>query len=125
LFAALIPINLMLLFLNTKLLVATIPLAVIVGYPVFKDTVNLVQGVGPIYWVTRNNHVGLSFGFGIMRETDFPWRYGKGIQIGFGKYLFQFGICRKQNVIDEMSNLLTAIKGRNLLHKPAELREWT
>lgn len=125
LFAALIPANLVLLFLNTELLIATIPLMAVVGYPVFKDTTNLVQGVGPVYWVTRDNHIGLSLGLGIMRETDYPWRYGKGIQIGLGKHVFQLGICRKQNVIDEMNNLLTAIKGRNLPHKPAELGEWT
>lgn len=125
LFAALIPINLVLLFINVKYLLATIPAMVVLGYPVFKDTLNYVQGVGPVYWIARDNHVGLSVGIGIMRETDFPWRYGKGIQLGFGKYMFQLGICRKQDVIDEMNNLLYALKGRDLRLKAGELREWT
>ncbi len=96
----------------------------IYGYPVFKNTLNLIQGVGPFYWITRDNHSGFSIGLGFMRETGFPWRNGRGLHIGILKYSFQIGLCRKSTVIDEYNGMLRALQGRELDHHPSKLRDW-
>jgi|APGre2960657505_1045072.scaffolds.fasta_scaffold254811_2 hypothetical protein len=85
---------------------------------------NVLRGFGPFYWIYRDIHKGFKVSLGFMREANYPWRIGKGIQIGFGKYLFQFGLCKRSNIITETEGLLKAIQGRELNHTPKELREW-
>jgi hypothetical protein len=102
----------------------TLPLSFLLGHYVFKGTMNLVQGVGFIYWVTRDTHKGFSLSIGFMRETDYPWRTGRGLQIGIGKYVSQFGICKRNKPQNEIMGLTMAVKGRELQHKPKEIREW-
>lgn len=112
------------IFSKQNLLIVSLPLSVFLGVYLFKGTLNLVLGIGYIYWVLRDTHKGFSVSIGFMRETGFPWRTGKGLQVGVGKYAFQIGLCRRTNVIDEMNGLLNALKGRELHHKPKEIREW-
>ena len=62
---------------------------------VLRDTLDLVQGVGPIYWLTRQTTVtkiGLQMSF--MRETDYPWRTGRGMQVVVPYRTFQIGVCK-------------------------------
>ena len=94
------------------------------GIYVFKGTLNLVQGVGFVYWITRDTHKGFSLSIAFMRETDNPWRTGRGIQVGLGKYSFQIGICRRHVAHNESEGLLNAVKGRRLHYRPKEIREW-
>jgi len=101
-----------------------VPMAVLSGVYVFSGTLNLVQGVGFVYWVTRDTHRGFSLSIAFMRETDYPWRTGRGVQIGFGKYSFQLGICRKNKTETETEGLMRAVKGRKLHYQPKEIREW-
>jgi hypothetical protein len=112
------------IFAKQNLLLLSLPIAVFLGVYLFKGTLNLVLGLGFIYWVLRDTHKGFSMSLGIMRETNYPWRTGNGIQIGIGKYVFQIGFCKRNNAIDEMNGLLNALKGRELHHKPKEIREW-
>ena len=112
------------IFVKQSLLFASLPVAGILGVYLFKGTLNLVLGIGFIYWVLRDTHKGFSMSFGFMRETNYPWRTGNGVQIGLGKYVFQIGFCKRNNAIDEMNGLLNALKGRELQHKPKEIREW-
>ena len=95
-------------------------------YLVFRDTLNRLQYIGPIYWITRDNtpkdYPLLSIGF--MRQTSFPWKIGKGLQVSFGRYSFQFGICKKSNHSDETEGILGALGGRYLDTSTRDIREW-
>jgi len=106
------------------LAVLFIPMSALSGIYVFNGTLNLVQGIGFVYWVTRDTHRGFSLSIAFMRETDYPWRTGRGVQIGFGKYSFQLGICRKNKTETETEGLMRAVKGRRLHYRPKEIREW-
>jgi hypothetical protein len=108
-----------------ELSVAFLILTLVFSRPVFKNTMNKIQSVGPVYWITRDfvmsNHPVISKGF--MRETSYPWRMGKGVQIKFRKHTFQLGVCNKPKAGEER-NLLTMIEGHYMDTPPSELREW-
>lgn len=112
------------IFTKQDLLIISLPLVLFLGVYLFKGTLNLVLGLGFIYWVLRDTHRGFSVSRGFMRETNHPWRTGRGIQIGLGKYVFQIGLCKRNDAISEMNGLLNALKGRELHYKPKEIREW-
>ena len=112
------------IFTKQDLLIISLPLVLFLGVYLFKGTLNLVLGLGFIYWVLRDTHRGFSLSRGFMRETNHPWRTGRGIQIGLGKYVFQIGLCKLNDAISEMNVLLNALKGRELHYKPKEIREW-
>lgn len=112
------------IIIKQDLLIISLPLVLFLGVYLFKGTLNLVLGLGFIYWVLRDTHKGFSVSRGFMRETNHPWRTGRGIQIGLGKYVFQIGVCKRNNIINEMNGLLNALKGRELHYKPKEIREW-
>lgn len=105
-------------------MVVSLPIVGMSGRYVFKDTMNLVQGIGFVYWVTRDTHKGFSLSIGFMRETDYPWRTGKGLQIGISKYSFQLGFCKRHDPHSEIMGLTNALKGRELHYQPKEIREW-
>ena len=91
-----------------------------------RGTMNLVQGIGPIYWLTRDTGVpgDQMFTLGYMRETDYPWRYGWGIQVRFNIYLFQLGVCKRHEMINISDGLLRAIGGRNMETGVDEISTW-
>lgn len=105
-------------------LIGSLPIVGMTGRHVFKDTLNLVQGIGFVYWVIRDTHKGFSLSIGFMRETDYPWRTGKGLQIGIGKHCFQIGFCRRNAPSSEIMGLTNALKGRELYYQPKEIGEW-
>jgi hypothetical protein len=96
------------------------------GYFLFKDTINSVQVVGPVYWITRDYervqrpYVGLGF----MRESDAPWRIGKGIQISLHKKSFQIGLCRKSKYVNEQEAELGVLGARFMDTKPTDIGNW-
>ena len=112
------------IFAKHNLLIISLPIVLLLGVYLFKGTLNLVLGLGFIYWVLRDTHTGFSVSRGFMWETTYPWRTGNGVQIGFGKYIFQIGLCKRNDAISEMNGLLNALKGRELHYKPKEIREW-
>lgn len=88
---------------------------------------NLVQAVGPLYWITRNFAPKgtrlVSSGF--MRELGAPWRVGKGIQIRFSRNrTFQIGFCKETLPLDEDSGILNAVGGRIMEISPEEIGDW-
>jgi hypothetical protein len=90
-------------------------------YYLFKDTMNHLQVVGPVYWITKNNTPVSPFvSKGFMHEISEPWRKGTGIQFRVCKHSFQIGICRKQN-LDETSGVLSALQGRFLDTSPGDI----
>jgi hypothetical protein len=95
-------------------------------YFLFRDTLNRLQYIGPIYWITRDNTPKgtplLSIGF--MRQTSFPWKVGKGLQVSISRYSFQFGICKKSKHSDETEGILGALGGRYLDTSTSDIREW-
>jgi len=123
-FVCFIPILVFSLFTSAPLLLVSLVILSLSGYPVFKDTLNVVQGVGFVYWILRDTHKGFSISKGFMRETSVPWRTGVGLQVGLGTYSFQVGVCRKGQYGTEAQGLLKALKGRELHHKPKELGLW-
>ena len=96
------------------------------GYFLFRDTLNTVQGVGPVYWITRDHEVSqrLRVSIGFMREIDFPWRIGKGVHIALFKKSFQIGLCRKANYRDEQEAQLGIIGARFMETEPTEIGNW-
>ena len=79
-----------------------------------------------LYWITKNTgKKGDPFiAKGFMRQTSSPWLTGKGLQIRFGKYSFQIGICGKPQKLDDQDGLLYAIQGRLLDWDPDEIGNW-
>jgi hypothetical protein len=96
------------------------------GYFLFKDTINSVQVVGPVYWITRDYekvqrpYIGLGF----MREANAPWRIGKGLQISLHKKSFQIGLCTKPEYMDEQEAELGVLGARFMDTKPTDIGNW-
>lgn len=93
------------------------------GYYVFRGTQDLVQGVGPVYWINRKDTRWFSIGLGTMHELSSPWRKGSGVYIALCKRSFQIGLCRKQNM-DEVNGTLSAVGGKWLSLTPKEIGNW-
>ena len=97
-----------------------------ISFLIFRDTMNVVQAVGPVYWICRDivptNTPLIAWGF--MRQTSAPWRVGKGIQIRFKKHTFQIGLSCKGKQVSDDTGLLYAVQGRYLDDKPKEIRDW-
>lgn len=78
------------------------------------------------YWITKNtgkkNDPIVAKGF--MRQTSAPWLTGKGIQIRFGKYSFQIGLCGKPQNLRDQDGLLYAMQGRMLELDVEKIGEW-
>jgi len=97
-----------------------------ISFLIFRDTMNAVQAVGPVYWICRdivppNTRL---FAWGFMRQTSAPWRVGKGIQIKLKKHTFQIGISKVGSDMSEEDGLMTAVQGRFLQAKAKEIRDW-
>lgn len=88
------------------------------GYLLFRDTMNRLQYIGKLYWITRDNGVQgtrhIAFD-AFMRGTSPPWKVGRGVQFRWGKYTFQVGICRNGPPAEtELEGLLNMLGGRML-----------
>ena len=96
------------------------------SYFLFRDTLNKLQYLGPIYWITRDNTSLTSpfISIGFMRQTAPPWKIGKGLQFRYKNYSFQIGFCRKSTHNDETSGILGAIGGRYLDDDADTIRKW-
>lgn len=99
-------------------------LVVVVGsYFLFRDTMNKIQYVETLrlYWITRNNSgKGVPFvSTAFMYQTAEPWWQGRGIQLRFGKYTFQFGILLRKG-----NGLMDQVGGRDLLEDAKTIRDW-
>lgn len=103
-------------------------IAFILGWYIFKDSMNLVQTVGPVYWILRNNGVKkqpiLSIGF--MLQVDPPWMYGKGPQIRIKNYVFQVGFfkCKDLEMSDDPYLSAEAMGGYFTEDSIDEIRKW-
>ena len=99
---------------------------VLSGYIVFKDTLNLLQAIGPVYWVYRDyvppHTPFVSIGF--MRETSAPWRIGKGLQISAFSRCFQVGLCKKRHYQNPIDGELAVVGGRFMETPPEEIGNW-
>ena len=98
---------------------------IICWWLVLRNTLDLVQGVGPVYWLTRQTtvkKVGVQKSF--MRETDYPWRTGHGIQLVVPFRTFQVGICKPSEHYTVEEGLLHSLVGRPLPEDPEEIGEW-
>ena len=91
-------------------------LLVVGAYFLFRNTMNVLQSIGPLYWATRDNgipdvpHVAWAF----MRGTSPPWKIGNGIQFRAGKYTFQMGLCHNgPQFEDEYDGLLHMLQSND------------
>ncbi len=86
------------------------------AYFLFRDSMNLFQKVGKVYWITRNNMqrqqplVSKAF----LAHDAPPYYQGKGIQFAYKRYSFQVGILRATNKPLNPS----------LYFKDSRLRDW-
>jgi len=97
-----------------------------ISFLIFKDTMNAVQSVGPVYWIYRDVvPTGTPLiAPGFMRQTSAPWRVGKGIQIKLRKHTFQIGLSKVGSDMSDDDGLMTAVQGRFLKAKAKEIRDW-
>lgn len=104
---------------------AAIGVATLSGWLLFRDTMDLVQGVGRLYWLTRQTSARrLGVRFSYMRETDYPWRTGRGLQLVVPYRTFQIGICRPSKHYTVEDGLLHSLAARRLPTEPEDIREW-
>lgn len=96
------------------------------SWVVFSGSMNLVQNVGSVYWIVRNNarRADPIIGSAFMRQVDPPWLIGKGVQIRFGRYSFQIGVCYPSSVASEDEGVLNAMQGRYMDEGPREIGSW-
>jgi len=96
------------------------------AYSIFGNSMNMVQNLGPLYWVVRDNGKKgtkvLSIGF--MRQLSQPWLRGKGIQFRVSKYTLQIGLCRRQDFLDDTDGVLDAMGGFYMSNTPKEISKW-
>ena len=95
------------------------------GYFVFRDTLGIVQGVGPVYWLVKplrypHTHIGVSH----MAETDYPWRVGVGLNLMVYTRSFHVGVCRRRRFHTEDEGILTSVGGRYMDADIDEIGEW-
>lgn len=90
----------------------------VLSYLLFRGTMNCLQYVGRVYWITRDNgvlgtkHVAFD---AFMRGTSPPWKVGRGVQFRWGKHTVQVGICHDGPPAEtEMDGLLNMLGGRYL-----------
>jgi hypothetical protein len=87
---------------------------------------NKMRGFLFFYWIARD--VGTPniphAAMGTCQELGGHWRKGKGPQLRFGKYLFQFGLCKKNKIKDEKEGLLFAVGGREMDTTVKEIKTW-
>lgn len=125
-FVATFVLGICFLFIDPSIALGFFILTTSSGIPLFKDTMNVLQAVGPVYWITRDNGTSdtpfISPGF--MRETGEPWRTGNGLQVRLGKFVFQLGVCQKHPNKEEEEGLLFAMKGRDMKLKTEEIASW-
>lgn len=92
-------------------------------YLILKDTLGVVQFVGPIWWIIRPDERYIAVGTGTVHELSSPWRKGPGVYMCLFKRTFQTGYCRKQRLNDEHGTL-SAIAGRYLDLSAHEIGAW-
>lgn len=96
------------------------------GWVIFGNSMNLVQRIGSLYWIIRDNGkkgdpiIGSAF----MRQTDEPWLIGKGVQVRFFKYSVQVGICYPNFFDSEEDGVLNAMSGRYMEDSAKEIGNW-
>lgn len=120
-------VSVMGLFLgNWAFVIILIGIWIICSYLLFRNTLNTVQVAGRLYWITRDYIPDgtplLTKGF--MRETDSPFRAGKGIQVRIPKRTVQVGICDRGRPADEIDGLVYAMQGRLLEDSPHKIGNW-
>lgn len=93
------------------------------------NKMNNLHTIGPLYWVIRDNANDKTpkLAMAFMRQTGFPWRVGRGIQLKMNKYSFQIGLSKKTkeiDTLDEAEGLLYAMQGRVMETSVLEIGEW-
>lgn len=95
-------------------------------YGIFRNTLNVVQYVGRLYWIIRDTAEAgtprLARGF--MRQVTSPWLIGSGVQVRVRRWVVQVGVCRKQSATDYTEGLLMALDGRLMDEEPKEIGAW-
>jgi hypothetical protein len=108
--------------LHDRILVAGMLGTGVLGYLIFNNTMDLVQGLGPVYWVSRRNGRRTRWLARVeMRETDPPYRQGSGIQIKISPaWTFHIGFCRRMPYEDPVE-----VVGRWMDEvEPEEIKTW-
>jgi len=89
--------------------------SIVGGYFLFRNSMNLFQKAGPVYWITRNNMQReqplISRAF-LVHDTPPYWK-GTGIQVAFKRYSFQLGVLTKADGFNP-----------DLYFKDSRLRDW-
>jgi hypothetical protein len=93
------------------------------AYLVHRHTMNVLQYVGPVYWVLRNSATGRGVRWGFARQTDPPYYRGKGIEARWQPFSLQIGLGRKHPTSGE-DGLLESIDGRHLDASPETIGTW-
>jgi len=87
---------------------------------------NNLYVVKNVYWILKNTGKKKTkvVSRGFMRQTSAPWLTGTGIQMRFGKYVFQIGLCGKPKELDDTNGLLYAMQAREMEAPLRDIRGW-
>jgi hypothetical protein len=93
------------------------------AHAVFRDSRNMVQGVGPIYWFYGDNTWSkspIAVRYVQLRETMYPYRRGRGVGVLVRNTEVQIGFCRR----DPNGSDLQVLDGRDLDVPVAVIKDW-
>ena len=99
------------------------PTAVYVWLQVRRAPWHILVVLGRLYWIKRLDTRNFAVGIGTTHELSAPWRTGKGIYFVVLKRSLQIGLCKEQE-LDEVSGVLSAVGGRYLDLEPKEIGDW-
>ena len=72
-------------------------ITVLAWWMVLRQTMNKFQGMGPIFWVTRNKDTPRRLvGRALVHETNEPWRIGHGLYVKLPGRWVTIGVCRRR-----------------------------
>lgn len=87
---------------------------------------NKLYVAGSVYWILRDNSnkQGRRLSIGFMRQTNPPWKTGRGLNVRVGRYSLQIGFCKQEREVAEEEGLLYAMQGRELDLAPNKIGDW-
>ena len=112
---------------NWYSLVPSLVGALFLGWVIFSDSMNVVQTVGRVYWIVRNNAKRGEPIFSreaFMRSTDAPWVVGSGYQVRLLRYSFQIGTYTVLDIDNDEDGTLNAMQGRYMEDSAREIGNW-
>lgn len=89
--------------------------------PGISDEMKQIRGAGPFYYVVHRQRTKHRVTFAHMREVDYPYRWGGGIEVHLFGRTIGFGLCRRHHFDHEYDGIREAVNGRDLPDTPEDI----